>query len=115
MKFTRGEARGVLILGILLVALLALVAWHRARRDTGVSPACLPAEIRVMADSLSLRCDSLSGVNALRASEMPNTAKKIRPAVSGKGKRQGGKMVRERKSGSTTVPDRGSPLDEPVD
>lgn len=114
MKFTRGEARGVLILGILLVALLALVAWHRARRDAEVVPACLPAEIKVVADSLSLR-DSLSGIEPLRPGEMPDTATKIRPAVSGKGKLQGGKMVRERKSGSAMVPDRGSPLDEPVD
>ena len=90
MKFTRGEARGAVLLAATLALLLAVVAWHNGRGVGDVQPPALPSEVRRAADS---------GENT-------------RPASAGKRKRRdGGKVVSDKPDGSR---DRRSPLDQPL-
>ena len=58
MKFTRGEARGAVLLAATLALLLAVVAWHNGRGVGDVQPPALPSEVRRAADSAAISVDS---------------------------------------------------------
>lgn len=98
MKFTRGEARGVVALGVVLAVILAVMAWRPDLPVAHVEPPRLPDAVRTVADSVeTVGCDTVRvGEGARRLGSRPVG-------------------VRTKKTGRQPgVSDRRSPLDEPV-
>ena len=110
MKFTRGEARGAVLLAATLAFLLAVVAWHNGRGVGDVQPPALPSEVRRAADSEAISVDSCRMDSPVTGSN--EVGENTRPASAGKRKRRdGGKVVSDKPDGSR---DRRSPLDQPL-
>ncbi len=109
MKFTRGEARGAVLLAATLALLLAVVAWHNGRGVGDVQPPALPSEVRRAADSAAISVDSCRMDSPVTGRN--EVGENTRPAAGKRKRRDGGKVVSDKPDGSR---DRRSPLDEPL-
>lgn len=106
MKFTRGEARGVLALAAVLVLLLAVMSW-RGGGGAPLDVPSLPSEVKSFADSVA------AGTDCVASDSCGGNA--VRPAESVRRSRRGDKRGRKKAGrGAESVADRPSPLDEPV-